>query len=207
MLDCERCFWLKIVKKVDRPNGPFPSLPGGIDAVMKKHFDAYRSKGLPPELVGKVDGKLFDDIELIDKWRNWRTGLSVVDNNIKLVAAFDDLLVNDGKFIPFDVKTKGWKPKVDAKDHYQHQMDIYAYVLLRNGYEISDHAYLAFYYPDIANGDGSIQFMTDVVKVDIKLDHAVQMLKDAAKVIEGREPKAADKCEFCGWNTALNKCQ
>ncbi len=203
MLDCPRCFWLKVVKKIDRPSGPFPSLPGGIDAVMKKHFDVYRSKGLPPELVGKVDGKLFDDIELIDKWRNWRTGLSVTDqeHNIKLVAAFDDLLVNDGKFIPFDVKTKGWQPKTDAKDHYQHQLDVYAYVLSKNGYEVEDYAYLAFYHPEIANGDGSIKFVTTVVKVSTKLDHAEKMIADAVKIIEGKESKPSEKCGFCAWRT------
>ncbi len=200
MLDCPRCFWLKVVKKIDRPQGPFPSLPGGIDAVMKKHFDAYRSKGLPPELVGKVDGKLFDDTELINKWRNWRTGLSVIDNNIKLVAAFDDLLVKDGKFIPFDVKTKGWQPKLDAKDHYQHQIDIYAYVMEKNGYDVADHGFLAFYYPDVVNGDGSIQFNTHVAKVDIKIEHAVQMLKDADRIINGEMPDKSENCEFCEWS-------
>ncbi len=202
MLDCPRCFWLKTVKKIDRPSGSFPSLPGGIDAVMKKHFDAYRSKGLPPELVGKVDGKLFDDTELINKWRNWRTGLTIKDdvNNIILVTAFDDLLVKDGKFIPIDVKTKGWQPKIDAKDHYQHQLDIYAYVLSKNGYKVEDHAYLAFYHPEIANGDESIKFVTTVVKVDTKLEHAVKMMEEAAGIIDSKEPKSAEKCEFCKWN-------
>ncbi|MFH0889947.1 MAG: PD-(D/E)XK nuclease family protein [Candidatus Aenigmatarchaeota archaeon] len=204
MLDCKRCFWLKMVKKIDRPSGAFPSLPGGIDAVMKKHFDAYRSRGLPPELVGKVDGKLFDDTELINKWRNWRTGLSVVDktNNIKLVAAFDDLLVNGDKFIPLDVKTKGWEPKIDAKDHYQHQLDVYAYVLSKNGYKVENYAYLAFYHPEIANGDGSIKFVTTVVKVDTKLEHAVKMMEEAVRIIEEKEPKPSEKCEFCGFREA-----
>lgn len=206
MLDCPRCFWLKTVKNINRPSGPFPSLPGGIDAVMKKHFDAYRSKGLPPELVDKVDGKLFQDVKLLNKWRNWRTGLSVKDdkNNILLVAAFDDVLVDDdNKLIPFDVKTKGWCPKIDAKDHYQHQIDIYAYVMEKNGYKVADHGFLAFYYPDVVNGDGSIKFLTQVVKVDVKIEHAVKMLAEAISVIEGKEPKPSEKCGFCGWNSTL----
>jgi hypothetical protein len=206
MLNCPRCFWLKIVKTIDRPSGPFPSLPGGIDAVMKKHFDAYRNKGLPPELVGKVDGKLFQNVKLLDKWRNWRTGLSVKDdkNNTKLVAAFDDVLVDGERLIPLDVKTKGWCPKADAKDHYQHQIDIYAYVMEKNGYKVADHGFLAFYYPDVVNGDGSIKFLTQVVKVDVKMDHAVKMMEEATMIIKDEIPEAGENCEFCKWKEALS---
>jgi len=49
--DCSRCFWLYIVKKHSRPSGAFPSLPSGVDRILKHHFDKYREKGeLPPEL-------------------------------------------------------------------------------------------------------------------------------------------------------------
>ncbi|ODS30309.1 MAG: hypothetical protein SCARUB_04585 [Candidatus Scalindua rubra] len=72
--NCPRCFWLHYNKQVRRPRGIFPSLPGGMDLVIKKYFDRYRGK-LPPEIEGKVEGCLMPGVELMNKWRNWRTGL------------------------------------------------------------------------------------------------------------------------------------
>jgi len=39
MLECPRCFWLQIVKNIKRPAGIFPSLPSGMDKILKVHFD------------------------------------------------------------------------------------------------------------------------------------------------------------------------
>ncbi len=54
--ECPQCFWLQIVKGQSRPSGPFPSLPSGVDKLLKGHFDSFRAKGeLPPELADLVD--------------------------------------------------------------------------------------------------------------------------------------------------------
>jgi len=59
-IDCPRCFWLHINKRIHRPRGIFPSLPSGMDNVIKTYFDKYRKKGeLPPELQNQVKEKLF----------------------------------------------------------------------------------------------------------------------------------------------------
>ena len=46
-----------LVSNSPRPRGIFPSLPSGMDRVIKTYFDHYRGS-LPPELVGEVEGKL-----------------------------------------------------------------------------------------------------------------------------------------------------
>src|SRR3989338_5295800 len=52
--ECKRCFWLQFNKNIKRPQGIFPSLPSGMDKILKAHFDSYRDKGeLPPELKGQ----------------------------------------------------------------------------------------------------------------------------------------------------------
>jgi hypothetical protein len=49
--DCPRCFWLQFNRGVKRPAGIFPSLPSGMDRILKAHFDRFRDAGtLPPEL-------------------------------------------------------------------------------------------------------------------------------------------------------------
>ena len=62
--DCPRCFWLAFNKNIKRPAGIFPSLPSGMDKILKVHFDKFMEKGeLPPELE-ELNGnvKLFDDL-------------------------------------------------------------------------------------------------------------------------------------------------
>ena len=53
--DCPRCFWLHFNKNIRRPAGIFPSLPSGMDKILKIHFDNFRDKGkLPPEFVAEL---------------------------------------------------------------------------------------------------------------------------------------------------------
>ena len=89
--DCPRCFWLHYNERVHRPRGIFPSLPGGMDLVIKKHFDKFRGS-LPPEIDNKVEGKLVPDLGLLNKWRDWRTGLEYYDKerDAVLFGALDD---------------------------------------------------------------------------------------------------------------------
>src|SRR3989338_11003595 len=81
--ECPRCFWLRYNEKVHRPDTIFPSLPGGMDRIIKEYFDTFRLKSqLPPEIAGTVSGRLVENQELLDSWRNWRQGL--VFNDLKL---------------------------------------------------------------------------------------------------------------------------
>lgn len=65
--ECPRCFWLAQHKVWKRPEGIFPSLPSGMDGVLKIHFDNFMARGvLPPEIQDHrhANGlKLFDDEE------------------------------------------------------------------------------------------------------------------------------------------------
>jgi len=58
MENCFRCFWLDKHKVWKRPKGGFPTLPSGIDSLLKKHFNKFRDRGLlPPELYNNHDCK------------------------------------------------------------------------------------------------------------------------------------------------------
>ena len=63
-----------------------------MDGIIKKYFDRYRTTGqLPPELRGKVKGKLFSDQAVLNGWRNWRKGLRYKDKKtgVSLMGALD----------------------------------------------------------------------------------------------------------------------
>ena len=199
--ECPRCFWLHYNEKVHRPRGIFPSLPGGMDLVIKSYFDKYRGK-LPPEIEGKVDGVLLPDVVLMDKWRNWRTGLEYVDNDINAVlfGALDECLIDGGKYIPLDYKTRGSAPRAgDSERYYQLQLDTYSLLLAKNGYTPKDYAYLVYYYPKEVGRDGVVKFAVEPVMVSTSVERALKTFHDAVKLLRGPMPKHHSNCEYCSW--------
>ena len=72
--ECPRCFWLTQHKVWKRPDGIFPSLPSGMDSILKQHFDKFMRKGLlPPEIKDNGDAKgmlRFNDEDLLKVWRS-----------------------------------------------------------------------------------------------------------------------------------------
>jgi hypothetical protein len=78
-------------------------------------------------------------------------------------------------------------------------MDIYNYLLRKNGYETEDYAYLLFYYPDKVRPNGEIVFHSELVKMKTHPEKGEEVFKEAVKCLEGDEPKAGKRCEWCGW--------
>ncbi|OGZ26971.1 MAG: hypothetical protein A2365_01595 [Candidatus Nealsonbacteria bacterium RIFOXYB1_FULL_40_15] len=199
--NCPKCFWLHYNHKIQRPRGIFPSLPGGMDLVIKTYFDKYRGF-LPPEIDGHVEGVLLDDFNLMEKWRNWRTGLEYEDENrdAVLFGALDDCLVLGGKYIPLDYKTRGSSPREgDSEKYYQAQLDTYALLLEENGYSAGSFAYLVYYYPKEVMENGMVQFDIKPVKVETDLARAKKRFEDAVDLLRGPMPKKHSDCEYCSW--------
>lgn len=206
-LECPRCFWLRYNEDVHRPDTIFPSLPGGMDRIIKEYFDTFRrGKGLPPELVGKVDGKLVADQDLMDNWRNWRRGLKFEDEKIDatLSGALDDCLLDGESYIPLDYKTRGAAPKEgQSQQYYQTQLDCYAFLLEKNGYKVKDYAYLVYYFPDKVVGDHLVKFNIEVVKVLTDPKRAYKIFSDAVNLLKGPIPGRHTECTFCAWYSDL----
>lgn len=199
--DCPRCFWLEKNKGIRRPRGIFPSLPGGMDSVIKKYFDKYRlNNELPPEIKGKVPGKLFSNTAILDKWRNWRISdlcYEDKDCNATLVGALDDCLVENSCYIPLDYKTRGSELKDDPRKYYQTQLDCYCLMLESRGYKTKGLAYLLYYWPEEAREDGLVKFNVLPIKIETNIESAKNMVKDAVVLLSSQIPKPSNNCEFC----------
>ena len=205
--ECPRCFWLAFNKNIKRPAGIFPSLPNGMDGILKKHFDKFMEKGeLPPELEElNGDVKLFDDVELLKIWRSNFKGIQWTDKEGNLFrGAVDNILKKGKKLIVLDYKTRGYPLKEDTADHYQNQVDIYNFLLRKNNYETEDYAYLIFYHPDKVNKDGAVIFNTDIVKMKISIKNAEAIFKKALETLKGDMPKPYDDCDYCKWVDSCN---
>lgn len=202
LLQCPHCLWLYFNKGLKRPDGIFPSLPSGVDAVAKNYFDQYRKNGeLPPEIKDKVEGKLFTDFSLLNPWRtNWE-GIKAYlpEFNILLKGAIDELLINKkGEFVIFDFKTRGFPLKEDTHKYYQLQMDLYGILFQRNNYKIADYGYLMFIWPK-SYKTNNLALNTELIKIKISPDNALNALKEAKKIIDSNIPEQNPNCVYCNF--------
>lgn len=190
-------------ENIKRPRGIFPSLPDGMDNVFKKYFDEYRAEGvLPPEIEGRIDAKLYPDLKKLNSWRDFNFGrggirAEIPEYNMIVAGAIDDLLVApDGKFIPFDFKTRGYPNKEDTHEHYRYQLDLYSLLFEKNGMPVAEHGYLLFFWPE-SYSLGMANFKTDLVRMDISPSRGISILEKAHKIVIGPKPEFHKECEYC----------
>ncbi len=184
---------------MNRPRGIFPSLPSGMDKILKEHFDKFMRNGqLPPELAKLKGYKLFDDEELLKVWRSNFKGIRWTDKKGNILrGAVDNILVKGKKLVVIDYKTRGYPLKEDTHEHYRDQMDIYNFLLRKNGYKTEEYTYLIFYHPHGVHDSGHVCFNTDLIKIKVNISNAEKIFKNALKVLKGRMPKASGECEYC----------
>ena len=200
MHECPRCFWLTQNNVWKRPEGIFPSLPSGMDRILKVHFDKFRERNLlPPELCNQKNCenmKLFNDKELLTFWQNNRKGISYKDEDgNELRGAVDNILQKGNKLIVIDYKTRGYDLKEDTHEHYQLQIDVYNFLLRKNGYETEDYGFLLFYVPKEVAETGEIIFDTTLKKMEINVKNAEAIWKKAIKFLNSECPEKG--CEWC----------
>ena len=202
MHECPRCFWLSQHKVWTRPNGIFPSLPSGMDGILKIHFDKFMRKGLlPPELCNNnhcENMTLFDDEELLKEWRSNFKGIQWEDKEGNILkGAVDNILKKGKKLIVLDYKTRGYAAlKDDTHEHYQDQIDIYNFLLRKNKYQTEDFAFLLFYHPREVLETGEVIFNTDLKKMKINIKNAEKLWKDALELLDEECPiKCCIWCE------------
>jgi len=200
--DCKRCFWLRFNKNIRRPEGIFPSLPSGMDKILKKHFDSFRDKGLLPPELKELEGqvKLYENEFLLENWRNNRNGIRWEDEHGNLfMGAIDNMLKKGDKLIILDYKTRGYPLKEDTHKYSQNQLDIYNLLFRKNKYDTEDYSYLLFYHPNKVSENGDIIFNTDLIKVKISINNAARIFHEALEILKEEIPKASNFCEYCKW--------
>lgn len=211
--ECPRCFYNAYTLKIPRPRGIMASLSGGIDLILKKYVDQYRGK-LPPPFIGKLPGVLIDDIVRMKKWRYWKTGPTYFDkkNQIELIGALDDCLIDDGYYIPLDWKSKGSKPKDDGSQYYQTQLDCYNLMLAAQGLKIREEGWLVYVYPVAGvalenlplDPELNIVFEANLFKLSCDSGRARELVIKAAECLRGPRPDFYDSCEHCRYLTVIN---
>ena len=194
--ECPRCFWLHINRRIERPRGPFPSLPSCIDRVLKGYFDSYRSRGvLPPLIAGKLEGKLATNASTLG-FNDPATG------GARLWGKLDDcVILPDQRVAPLDHKTRASAPDALSytETYYQFQMDVYTLLLERNHHPTSRTAYVIYYYPVAGELHRGFPFQVTVHTIATNPDGAYQIFLAGCRCLDGPLPPSGDACGFCKW--------
>jgi len=204
-LECPRCFWLEKRQGVRRPQ-PYPyALNAAVDLLLKEEFDEYRKKGeVHPLLTAhNIPAKLFANQELLNQWRNNFSGIRYYDEKLDatVFGAVDDILeFPDGKLAPLDYKSTG-SATANIYDRFQLQMDIYAYLLEKNGFPTTGKGYLAFYIVDKKNGFGDrLPFRKEIQEVSTDLSDLPELIKEAVALLRRvAPPPHSQECQYGQW--------
>ncbi|MCX7661944.1 MAG: PD-(D/E)XK nuclease family protein [Candidatus Omnitrophica bacterium] len=199
-LECPRCFWLYINKKIKRPEKPVATITTGIDRIIKEHFELYRKKNIiPPILEGKVPGRLIADLPK----NGWLEYINE-EFDAKLGGFLDECLqLKDGVYAPLDHKTRGTRPEETHPAH-KFQMDVYTFLLEVNGFPTEEMGYLVYYIPKSFGSKGMIEveIMVSCIKTDPKF--AKETFYQALQVLSKPIPSRNKNCDFCKWTETID---
>jgi hypothetical protein len=204
-LECKRCFWLDKKKGIKRPQ-PFPySLNIAVDKLLKEEFDSYRARNEVHPLVAekKLSAKLFPNQELLNQWRSNFSGIRYYDKETDAVlfGAVDDILeFEDGKLAPLDYKSVGAEVPT-VYDRFQLQMDVYTFLLEKNGFKTPRKGYLAFYIVNKEDGfRDRLPFKKELHEIETDPSYVYELFKEAVELLRSSEiPPHSPECEFGRW--------
>lgn len=217
-LKCQRCFYLDRRLGLSQPSIPSFNLNTAVDTLLKKEFDMHRSKGQKHPLMEKYGIDAVPMIhEDLDKWRHNFTGVQYLHHptNLLIFGAVDDIWLNPQKeLIVVDYKSTSKEGEVDLEDKwkqaYKRQMEIYQWLLRRNGYKVSSIGYFVY-----ANGrtdlkafDAKLEFNVTVLEYEGNDGWVEEAIQSAYRVLQSDKiPDYTNDCEYCNYRLAANSLE
>ena len=222
-IQCPRCCYLEKKYNIRPPSLPF-TLNIAVDNLCKNEFDYYRNKQEPHPIFihHEIDAVPFKH-KNIDIWRNNFQGLRYKSQeyNYDFGGAIDDVWQRkSGELIVADVKATSrndfnWLETYEKYDYpksYKRQLEMYQWLLRKNGFKVSNEAYLLYF-----NGKknekffkNTLQFDTHLIKLDCSSDWVEKSIIDTVDLLRSNSlPRSSMKCDHCNyikkrWNLSKN---
>jgi RecB family exonuclease len=207
--DCPRCFYFDKRLGHARPPGfPF-NLNSAVDALLKREFDDFRRRRKPHPLMQEagIQAVPFAHPDL-EKWRTNFAGVQALHKptNMLVTGAVDDLWENmRGELIVVDYKSTAKAAEITELNEewhagYKRQIEIYQWLLRRNGFKVSPTAYWVY-----ANGDAgaekfdqTLRFRMTVIAYEGSDDWVDDHISEAKKCLMRKTPPpSAAGCDYC----------
>lgn len=187
-----------------------PSINITVDALMKREFDDHRAAGTPhPVMVLHGIDAVPSRHPHLYEWRNNFKGVEYVHRSGFLVTgAIDDLWQSpDGTFILAEYKalSSEMMPSTEwLPDYHRHQMEIYQWLLRKNGLSVAPTGYFVF-----ANADKSQPSLGNALRFTLNIlpyagsdDWIDDALMEAMHVLrEDALPTPAAACDWCAYRS------
>lgn len=215
-IECPRCFYIDRRLGTDRPPGfPF-NLNNAVDSLLKSEFDTHREAGTPHPLQQSygLDALPAARAE-IDVWRENFKGVQHCHEptNLIITGAIDDLWVDRaGKYIVVDYKATARKEPVTRLDKswmdgYKRQMEVYQWLLRRNGLDVSNTGYFVYCTgrPDAEAFDARIDFDVHLIPYegdDGWVERTIFALH--ACLNQDAVPEPGPECDYCQYVAAVH---
>lgn len=216
-LTCKRCFYLDRVKGIVSPSLPGWTLNETTDLLLKREFDICREQQIPHrifemfQLHNVVPFKHPD----IDLWRDsLHHGLfyTIKNTHIVLSGGIDDIWFNqnDKQLIVVEYKSQSNNRPVTTQSYlagtyresYKIQLDIYAFLLTKMGFPVSDTGY--FYVCNAKRNasrfDSHIEFEETLVPYKCQINWIEAKLNEMSSLLNSYElPERNPSCENCAY--------
>jgi hypothetical protein len=218
-LECPRCFYLDNKFGLKRVLGFFFVLNSAVDYLLKQEFDVYWVKGeqYPFQKEYGLTLKPAPHPEL-DEWRRTFGGIKHQHQATGLLVcgAIDDLWITDeGEYVVVDYKATAKEEAVkeldkEWQDGYKRQMEVYQWLLRRNGLPVSRTGYFVYCTGklDRAAFDKRIEFDINLISYkgdDAWVEPTLLKIKDC---LEGKTvPEATKTCDHCAYWNARHKLE
>jgi len=216
-LDCKRCFYIDNKLGTPRPPGfPF-NLNSAVDALLKKEFDVHRAARTAHPLMKAygLDAVPFDH----EKMNDWRDALrkGVVfehPTGLTISGGVDDIWVTSkDELIVVDYKATSKESKIESLDEdwhigYKRQIEIYQWLLRRNGFTVSDMGYWVYANAskDKEAFDAKLEFELTLVPYKGDDSWVEGTIQDIKVCLDSDElPEAADDCDYCVYREMVGK--
>ncbi len=209
-IECPRCFYIDRRLGIGRPSIPGYTLNSAVDELLKKEFDLYRLKQEPYPIMTEygVSAVPFAH-EMMDVWRQNFKGVqyTLPNSNLMLHGAVDDIWVTPaGELIVVDYKATSTSSEItldsEYRQAYKRQMEIYQWLLRRNGFAVLDRGYFLY-----ANGlktperfDSTLTFTLQLLPYDGDDTWVESAVRDCLATLHADTPPAPNEnCEYCAY--------
>jgi hypothetical protein len=218
-INCPRCFYLDRRFGIGQPPGfPF-NLNSAVDFLLKKEFDIHRAKETTHPLMKayKIDAVPFQH-EKMNEWRDNFKGVQYhhQPTNFIITGAVDDIWVNPkGELIVVDYKSTSKNGKIIELNNgwqisYKRQMEIYQWLLRKNGFQVSNIGYFVY-----CNGrtdkkafDGRLEFEITIIGYEGDDSWIEEKLIAAHEcLMSDKLPVSSKDCDFCAYRKAAGKVE
>lgn len=210
-LECPRCFYLDVVKKIRRPPGfPF-SLNNAVDLLLKREFDQYRAMGVQHPLQKEAGLDMTPaNHPSIDLWRNaFAGGLSYQhpEHGCSYYGALDDLWVNgQNQYAVVDYKATASENAVTElpawAEGYRRQLSFYQWLLRKNSLDVLDTGYLVYATALTSKTafDAHLQFSVNLVPITLDDQWVEPTLEQINLLVnQPQVPPFSEHCRYCDY--------